>query len=39
MHNLEETVLFRPNAWNAFGTEEVTSADYRACANFGTLYG
>jgi L-fucose isomerase len=38
MHNLEETVLFRPNAWNAFGTEEVTSADYRACANFGPLY-
>jgi L-fucose isomerase len=39
MHNLEETVLFRPSAWNAFGTEDVTSADYRACANFGPLYG
>ena len=39
MHNLEDTTLFRPSAWNAFGTDDPTSADYRACANFGPLYG
>ena len=39
MHNLEEAVLFRPSAWSAFGTEDATGADYRACANFGPLYG
>jgi L-fucose isomerase len=39
MQNLEDTVLFRPSAWSAFGTEDATGADYRACANFGPLYG
>jgi L-fucose isomerase len=39
MHNIEKAHLFRPSAWNAFGTENVESADYRACANFGPLYG
>jgi L-fucose isomerase len=39
MHNLEESALFRPSAWNAFGTEDATGADYRACAAFGPLYG
>ena len=39
MHNLEDTTLFRPSAWNAYGTDDPTSADYRACANFGPLYG
>jgi len=39
MHNLEESNLFRPSAWSAFGTDGLTSADYRACANFGPLYG
>ena len=39
MHNLEETALFRPSAWGAFGTVDLTGADYRACANFGPLYG
>ncbi len=39
MHNLEETALFRPSAWSAFGTDDLTAADYRACANFGPLYG
>jgi len=38
MHNLEDTTLFRPSAWNAYGTDDPTSADYRACANFGPLY-
>jgi L-fucose/D-arabinose isomerase len=39
MHNLEEAALFRPSAWFAFGTEDTTGADYRACAAFGPLYG
>lgn len=39
MHNLEETRLFRPGAWGAFGSNDPTGADYRACANYGPLYG
>jgi L-fucose isomerase len=39
MHNLEEPSLFRPSAWSAFGTADREGADYRACANFGPLYG
>ncbi len=39
MHNLEDSTLFRPAAWSAFGTNELTGADYRACSNFGPLYG
>jgi L-fucose isomerase len=38
MHNVEEADIFRPSAWNAFGTAELEGADYRACANFGPLY-
>lgn len=39
MHNLDERTIFRPSAWSAFGTDDLTGADYRACANFGPLYG
>jgi L-fucose isomerase len=39
MHNLEDAALFRPSAWSAFSTDDPTGADYRACANFGPLYG
>lgn len=39
MHNVPEEQVFRPSAWAAFGTEDATSADFRACANFGPLYG
>jgi L-fucose isomerase len=39
MHNLEDAALFRPSAWSAFGTEDATGADYRACVAFGPLYG
>lgn len=38
MHNVEEERIFRPSAWNAFGTNSLESADYRACINFGPLY-
>lgn len=39
MHNLDEAALLRPSAWSAFGVDDSTGADYRACANFGPLYG
>jgi len=39
MHNVKNTNIFRPSAWNAFGTEDLESADFRACANFRPLYG
>lgn len=38
MHNLDGSVLFRPAAWNAFGTADAEGADFRACANLGPLY-
>ncbi len=38
MHNVDEDKIFRPHAWNAFGTDDLESADYRACANYGPLY-
>jgi len=39
MHNVSEERIFRPSAWNAFGTNDLEGADYRACAAFGPLYG
>ncbi|RCW60339.1 L-fucose isomerase [Halanaerobium sp. ST460_2HS_T2] len=39
MHNVGEERIFRPDAWNLFGTKDLESADYRACKNFGPLYG
>ena len=38
MHNVDEERLFRPSAWAAFGMEPY-GADFRACANYGPLYG
>jgi L-fucose isomerase len=38
MHNISEETTFRPSAWNAFGTQDLEGADFRACANFGPLY-
>ena len=39
MHNVSEERIFRPSAWAGFGTADLESADYRACANLGSLYG
>lgn len=39
MHNVPEDRIFRPSAWNAFGTADLEGADYRACTNYGPLYG
>lgn len=37
MHNVEN--VFRPSSWSRFGAHEPQGADYRACANYGPLYG
>jgi L-fucose isomerase len=37
MHNVDEEKIFRPAAWNAFGSK-TEGADYRACAAYGPLY-
>jgi L-fucose isomerase len=39
MHNVPEEQIFRPSAWTVFGTMDPMGADFRACANFGPLYG
>lgn len=38
MHNVPEEKIFRPAAWNAFGMEK-EGQDFRACKNYGPLYG
>ncbi len=37
MHNVEEEAIFRPSAWNAFGSDK-EGQDYRACQAYGPLY-
>jgi L-fucose isomerase len=39
MHNVAEEKIFRPSSWGLFGANEPQAADYRACQNFGPLYG
>jgi len=39
MHNVAEHDIFRPHVWSAFGTADREGADYRACENYGPLYG
>jgi L-fucose isomerase len=39
MHNVPEEKIFQPHTWAAFGAMDPQGADYRACANFGPLYG
>jgi L-fucose isomerase len=39
MHNVSDSGVFRPSAWSAFGAMDLQGADFRACANFGPLYG
>ena len=39
MHNVPDDKVFRPSTWGLFGALEPQAADYRACANFGPLYG
>ena len=37
MHNVPDSDIFRPAAWNAFGMDK-EGQDYRACATYGPLY-
>jgi L-fucose isomerase len=39
MHNVPEEAVFRPSTWSAFGAQDPHGADFRACTNFGPLYG
>jgi len=39
MHNVADDRLFRPAVWSSLGTADPEGADFRACANFGPLYG
>jgi L-fucose isomerase len=38
MHNVDEDKIFRPSTWNMLGMDSEGS-DFRACKNFGPLYG
>jgi L-fucose isomerase len=38
MHNVPDEQIFRPSTWNSFGTQNLESADYRACMALGPLY-
>jgi len=38
MHNVQKKNIFRPHSWAAFGTDDIQSADYSACKNYGPLY-
>ena len=37
MHNVDESKIFRPASWNAFGMNK-EGQDYRACAAYGPMY-
>ena len=37
MHNIDDNLIFRPSAWNAFGST-TENADFRACSTFGPVY-
>ena len=39
LHNVADEQIFRPHVWAAFGAMEPQGADFRACENFGPLYG
>jgi L-fucose isomerase len=39
MHNVADENVFRPSTWGLFGEQDAQGADYRACQNFGPLYG
>jgi len=39
MHNVSEERIFRPSAWAAHGTADLEGGDFRACENYGPVYG
>ena len=36
--NVPDEDVFRPHVWGAFGADDLTGADYRACRHFGPIY-
>lgn len=38
LHNIDDSDIFRPHSFSAFGTKELESADYRACKAYGPIY-
>lgn len=39
MHNVPREKIYRPSMWDAFGTNDLEGADFRACAALGPIYG
>ena len=39
MHNVPPERIYRPKVWGSFGATDSYGADFRACENFGPLYG
>jgi len=39
MHNVSEERIFRPSSWAAHGTSDLEGGDFRACENYGPVYG
>jgi L-fucose isomerase and related proteins len=37
-HNVPREKIFRPSAWDSFGTDSLENADFLACKNFGAIY-
>ena len=38
LSNVPDEDVFRPHVWGAFGADDLTGADYRACQHFGPVY-
>ena len=38
LHNIEDSDIYRPHSWSAFGTKDLEGADFRACAHYKELY-
>lgn len=38
LHNIDDSKIFRPHVWSAYGTKGSEEADYSACKAFGPLY-
>jgi L-fucose isomerase len=39
MSNVPDEAVFRPHVWGLFGSDDPVGSDYRACKNFGPIYG
>lgn len=39
MHNVSDDRIFRPSSWAAHGTSDLEGGDFRACENYGPVYG